>query len=150
MKPLSRQIEARIVGIHAKKTAGLDRVRQLLHTLPPELHTKLNQTELKTGIAIMNKTKVPQKAVIQSLGDGMYCWNGSNALTGPEILERITQTGDHVGRISGPKPCAPSSGMLSSVIGSCRCFTIRVRRFPELCCCCAPLSPSFCPDRTRR
>lgn len=91
MKPLSRQIEARIVGIQAKKTAGLDRARELLRTLPPEVSIKLDQKELKTGIAIMNKKKMPDKAVIQSPGDGMYCWNGSNAMTGSEILERIAQ-----------------------------------------------------------
>jgi hypothetical protein len=91
VKPLPRLIEARIVGIHAKKTAGLDRARELLRTLPPEVSIKLDQKELKTGIAIMNKKKMPDKAVIQSPGDGMYCWNGSNAMTGPEILERIAQ-----------------------------------------------------------
>ena len=90
MKPLSRKIEARLVGIHAKKTAGLDRARELLRTLPPEVSIKLDQKELKIGIAIMNKKEIPDKAVIQSPGDGMYCWNGSNAMTDSEILERIT------------------------------------------------------------
>ena len=89
MKPLSKAIEARIVGIHAKKTAGLDRARELLRTLPPEVSINLDQKELKTGVAIMNKKKSAEKAVIQSPGDGMYCWNGSNAMTGSEILERI-------------------------------------------------------------
>jgi hypothetical protein len=91
MKPLSKAIEARIVGIHAKKTAGLDRARELLRTLPPEVSINLDQKELKTGIAIMNKKTMPDKAVIQSPGDGIYCWNGSNAMTESEILERITQ-----------------------------------------------------------
>ena len=57
MKPLSRKIEARLEGIHAKKTAGLDRARELLRTLPPEVSIKLDQKELKTGIAIMNKKR---------------------------------------------------------------------------------------------
>jgi hypothetical protein len=39
----------------------------------------------------MNKKTMPDKAVIQSPGDGIYCWNGSNAMTESEILERITQ-----------------------------------------------------------
>ena len=89
MKPLSRKIEARLVGIHAKKTAGLDRARELLRTLPPEVSIKLDQKELKIGIAIMNKKEIPDKAVIQSPGDGMYCWNGSNAMTRPEIIEKV-------------------------------------------------------------
>ena len=45
VKPLPRQIEARIAGIHAKKTAGLDRARELLRTLPPEVSIKLDQKE---------------------------------------------------------------------------------------------------------
>ena len=89
MKPLSRKIEARLVGIHAKKTAGLDRARELLRTLPPEVSIKLDQKELKTGIAIMNKKEIPDKAVIQSPGPGMYSWNGSNVMTELVLLERI-------------------------------------------------------------
>jgi hypothetical protein len=88
MKPLPSKIKARIAGIHAKKRAGLDRVRRLLCALPPEIIAKLNQSELKTGVAIANKTKT-DKAVIQSPSDGMYSWNGSNAMPGSEILERI-------------------------------------------------------------
>ena len=90
MKPASkaRMLEARVRHFGDKKTAGLDRVRQLIRTLPPEVSRKLDKRELKTGIAISNK-KTSDKAVIQSPGDGLYCWNGSNAITGPEILERI-------------------------------------------------------------
>ncbi len=90
--PTAKTVEARIAGIHAKKTAGLDRVRQLLHTLSPEVSAKLDQKELNTGVAVMTKKKMPDnKAVIQSPSDGMYSWNGSNVMTGPEILERIAQ-----------------------------------------------------------
>jgi hypothetical protein len=80
-----------MASIHAKKAAGLDRVRELLGTLPPEVSAKINQRELKTGVVITDTNKMRDKAIIQSPGDGMYCWNGSNAITGPEILERITQ-----------------------------------------------------------
>jgi hypothetical protein len=88
MKPLSRKIEARIMGINAKKAAGVDRVRQLLRTLPPEVSAKLIQSEMKNGVALMSETA---KAVIQSPSDGMYSWNGSSAMTGSVILERIAQ-----------------------------------------------------------
>jgi hypothetical protein len=82
--------KASISAIHAKKTAGLDRVRELLRTLPPEVSAKLDQKELNTGVAVMTKNKMPDnKAVIQSPSEGMYSWNGSNAMTGPEIIEKI-------------------------------------------------------------
>ena len=41
--------EARVAGIHAKKAAALDRVRQLLSALPPEMSAKLDQRELLGG-----------------------------------------------------------------------------------------------------
>ena len=81
--------EMRINSIHAKKAAGLDRARQLLRTLPPDVSAKLNHKELATGIVITNKKKLPDKGVVQSPGDGLYCWNGSNAMTGPEIIKKI-------------------------------------------------------------
>ncbi len=90
MKALSKMIEARVASVSAKKAASLDRVRQLLRALPPEIIAKLNQSEVKTGVAITNKMKT-DKAVIQSPTDGMYSCNGSNAMTRPEILERIAQ-----------------------------------------------------------
>jgi hypothetical protein len=75
-----------------QKTAGLDRVRELLRTLPPEVSAKLDQKELNTGVAVMTKKKMPDnKAVIQSPSDGIYSWNGSNAMTGPEVLKRLAQ-----------------------------------------------------------
>jgi hypothetical protein len=84
--------KASISAIHAKKTAGLDRVRELLRTLPPEVSAKLDQKELNTGVAVIAKKKMPDnKAVIQSPSEGMYSWNGSNVMTGPEILKRIAQ-----------------------------------------------------------
>jgi hypothetical protein len=84
--------KASISAIHAKKTAGLDRVRELLRTLPPEVSAKLDQKELNTGVAVMTKNKMPDnKAVIQSPSDGMYSWNGSSVMTGPEVLKRIAQ-----------------------------------------------------------
>jgi hypothetical protein len=82
-------IEAHVAGINAKKVAGLDRVHQLLIALPLEVRAQLDQRELKNGVAISNKNKAPDKAVIQSPGPGMYCWNGSNAVTEPVILEKI-------------------------------------------------------------
>jgi hypothetical protein len=88
MKSLSkaRTIESRVAGINAKKAAGLDRVRQLLRALPPEVSAKLIQSEMKNGVALMSKTA---KAVIQSPSDGMYSRNGSSAVTGSVILDKI-------------------------------------------------------------
>src|SRR5689334_10082564 len=88
----TKATKASISAIHAKKMAGLDRVRELLRTLPPEVSAKLDQRELNTGVAIMTKKKMPDnKAVIQSPSDGMYSWNGSNAMTGPEIAKKIVE-----------------------------------------------------------
>ena len=42
--------KASISAIHAKKTAGLERVRGLLRTLPPEVSANLDQKELNTGV----------------------------------------------------------------------------------------------------
>jgi len=97
MKPPSKMTvtEARVAGIHAKKAAALDRVRQLLSALPPEMSAKLDQRELTNGVAINNKEDIPDKAVILSPGDGMYCWNGSHAMTESEILKRIA----HLARV---------------------------------------------------
>ena len=84
--------KASISAIHAKKTASLDRVRELLRTLPLEVSAKLDQKELNTGVAVMTKNKMPDnKAVVQSPSDGMYSWNGSHVMTGPEVLKRIAQ-----------------------------------------------------------
>jgi|ERR1700761_5133316 hypothetical protein len=84
--------EARMAGIQTKRTAGRARVRELLSTLPPEVAAKLDQKELSTGVAIMPKEKLlDNRAVIQSPSAGMYSWNGSNVMTGPELLKRIAQ-----------------------------------------------------------
>ena len=89
MKAPSKASESRITSIHAKKAAGLDRVRELLRSLPPEVSVNLDHSELKTGVAIVNKKKPPGKAVIQSPGDGLYCWNGSNAMTEAVVVVKI-------------------------------------------------------------
>jgi hypothetical protein len=40
----------------------------------------------------MTKKEVPDnKALIQSPSDGMYSWNGSNVMTGPDVIKRIAQ-----------------------------------------------------------
>jgi hypothetical protein len=84
--------KASISAIHAKKTAGLDRVRELLRTLPPGVSAKLDQKELNTGLAVMTKKMMPDnKAVIQSPSEGTFSWNGSNVMTGPDVLKRIAQ-----------------------------------------------------------
>ena len=40
-----------------QKMAGLDRVRELLRALPPEVSAKLDLKELNTGVAVMTKEK---------------------------------------------------------------------------------------------
>jgi hypothetical protein len=86
---MQRIVEARIMGINAKKMAGLDRVRHLLSALPPDVRAKLEQRELKSGFFISNQKKTPDKAVIQSPSPGMYSWNGSNAMIEAVILGKI-------------------------------------------------------------
>jgi hypothetical protein len=83
--------EARMAGIQAKKSAGLERVRELLRSLPPEVCAKLAQKELNTGVAVATKKMPDNKAIIQSPSDGMYSWNGSNVMTSPEVLKRIAE-----------------------------------------------------------
>ena len=86
---MQRAVKVRMTSIAAKKSAGLDRVRELLRNLPPEVGAKLDQSELKTGVVIADKKNPPDKGLIQSPGDGIYCWNGSNAMTEPVIVEKI-------------------------------------------------------------
>ncbi len=83
---IQKIVEVRVTSIQAKKAAALDRARQLLRCLPLEISAKLDLKELTTGIVITDKNKEPEKAVIQSPGDGMYCWNGSNAMTDIEKI----------------------------------------------------------------